>query len=120
MNGAHPAPAAHKATDRFDFLVQRAQKTGNGRIVACLLGVAGAEPAQPVAIGDMQIQRYLVIALKRVHPTANHHRVDSRMKVRGRRIARVARYIVARARSSGRWACFIDGDGGGAHARQTA
>ena len=56
-------------------------------------GVAGTEPAETVAEGDVDIERKLFIARQFGQPAAIDRAVDAAMKMRRGRIAGVARYV---------------------------
>ena len=60
-----------------------------------MLGVAGAEPAQPVAIGDVQVERDSSPPRSAPSQRAIGRGVDARMEMRRGRIARVARHRLA-------------------------
>src|SRR5690554_2849454 len=62
------------------------------RLIAIgLLGVAGAEPAQPVAIGNMDVKRNTLSCRNRGNPAGDSGSINAGMKVRRGRVAGVPR-----------------------------
>ncbi|MNT27939.1 hypothetical protein D3C72_1635920 [compost metagenome] len=60
MQRADLGVAADEAADPGDLLLEGCEVALDRLVFQRVLGVTGAEPAQPVAIGNMQIKRYAI------------------------------------------------------------
>lgn len=80
MNSTHHRVRRNKHANRRNLLLKCFKINCNRLVFQRVLGVTGAEPAQPVAIGNMQIKRYAIPVAKRAEPAAIGAIIDSSWK----------------------------------------
>lgn len=96
MHGADMGLAADKTGDSRDLRVKRAEIRSHRLVAAGLLCMARTEPAQPVAIRHVQVERDLVTAFERLQPASIDISVDARMEMRRGRVTGITRDVLAK------------------------
>ena len=83
------APRQRRAEQPY-LSFQGAEVLGDRRVVPCRLGVATAEPAERLAEGDVDVERYGCAGRELSQPPAIGRLVGALVEVRRGRVARVA------------------------------
>ncbi|QTK78550.1 hypothetical protein AT6N2_C0688 [Agrobacterium tumefaciens] len=91
MHGTHHRIGRNKRADRSNLLLKCLKINSNRLVFQRVLGMAGTEPAQPVAIGNMQVKREAIPVGERTEPAAINTIIDSPMEMRSGRVAGVTR-----------------------------
>ncbi len=91
VDGPHHCIGCNMPGDGRHLGLENRQIARHRLIAFRVLGVAPAEPAQSVAVGNVKVQRQRIAGVNRPQPFPIGFAVDPLMKVRRRRIAGVAR-----------------------------
>lgn len=92
MHGTHHGVRRNKCADRSNFLLKCFKINSNRLVFQRVLGMAGTEPAKPVAIGNMHVKRQAIPVTECAEPAAIGRIIDSLVEMRRGRIARVTRH----------------------------
>ncbi len=89
MDVGHRHARRNARADKRDFLEQALQIGGDRFVALRLLCVASAEPAQTIAIGNVEVKREAAARIQLCKPISVGVRIDRAGKMRCGRVARV-------------------------------